>query len=137
MPGNRKKISSGMTLIEALIATIILSGSILAVGAISTRCLNSVKDNQEYETAWQLVNNQFGELKSVEISKLVSLDDISGEFDGYDNFRWQAKLKSHEIDGLYEIMLDVSWLSRGILRSVSAKTLVFESQNTAEEDNQQ
>ena len=46
--GNR----SAFSLIEMLVAAMLLSISVLAVSAVSSRSLISVKANREYEKAW-------------------------------------------------------------------------------------
>ena len=46
-----KKSETGFTLIETVLASIVLCAAVLALGAISTRSLSQAKLNRQFETA--------------------------------------------------------------------------------------
>ncbi len=51
---NRK----GFSLIEAIIAAVILSFAVMALSGICTRSLTSVRTNRDYEQAWEVLDRQ-------------------------------------------------------------------------------
>ena len=87
-----KQTDKGFTLVETILASVILCGAVLAVGAISTRSLGGAKLNRQYEVAAALVDRQ------------LCLIDYIG------------------VDNLYLVYLTVSWVESNRLYSISVDT---------------
>jgi len=121
---------NGFTLIEALVACVVLSAAVVTISGISTRCLNQTRLNMEYEQAWQALDQQLKMIDVMGIEEFirqgVTEGDIEGEGDDQDQSRyhWDVQTESEEIDNLYRVKLTIRWNSDNKVRSVSAMTLL-------------
>ena len=66
-----KQNRRGFTLVETILASVILCASILALGAISTRALSSAKLNRQYETAAALAEKQLVMISYIGIDNFI------------------------------------------------------------------
>ena len=123
---------NGFTLIEALVACVVLSAAVVTISGISTRCLNQTRLNMEYEQAWQALDQQLKIIDMMGIEEFirqgVTEGDIEdeGEGDNQDQSRyhWDVQTEREEIDNLYRVKLTIRWNSDNKVRSVSAMTLL-------------
>ena len=76
----RQQDRSGFTLVETILASVILCASILALGAISTRSLGAAKLNRQYEVAMALVDRQLTWIDYIGIEDFIALDE---EYEGF------------------------------------------------------
>ena len=120
----RAKNNSGFTLIEVVIAALLLSMVVIVVCTLSTRSLTAVRSNREYEFAWDLLDNQLTMIDSVGIENFVEAGQLSGGFGEEEKsdtgHRWQVWITEEEADNLYRVDITVSW-AHG---SVSAATVL-------------
>ena len=118
----RAKNNNGFTLIEVVIAAVLLSMAVIVVCTLSTRSLTAVKSNREYEFAWELLDNQLTMIDAVGIEDFINAGQMSGDFGEEENgkaaHRWQVWVTEKEADSLYRVDITVSW-AHG---SVSAAT---------------
>ena len=56
-----KQTKKGFTLIETIVASTILCGSVLTISAICSRALNNTRLNRQYETALSLADRRLEE----------------------------------------------------------------------------
>lgn len=109
----KKGKKHGMTLIEVLLAMLILGLSIGALMTNASRCLSVIRKTSQYETARQLIQR-------IEIDAPLDDDDIlnsetAGTFDEYEGYRWTREIT--EIDeekklGLFLISTRIYWNDR-------------------------
>ena len=120
----RTKNNSGFSLIEVVIAAVLLSMVVIVVCTLSTRSLTAVRSNREYEFAWELLDNQLTMIDSVGIENFIDAGQLSGSFgeeeDKKSGHYWQAWITEEEADNLYRVDVTVSW-THG---SVSAATVL-------------
>lgn len=117
------KNSSGFTLVETIVATVILCGAVLALGAISTRSLSQTKVNRQYETAAALVDRQLGFIDYIGVKDFVGSGQTEGDFEAIDKtYHWAVATKYLGIDNLYLVNVTVSWVEQNRVHSISVDT---------------
>lgn len=120
-----KKISRGFTLIETILASIILCGAVLALGAISTRSLSETKLNRQYEVATVLADRQLTWIDYIGVENFIESGQMEGQFEGFEpEYRWQAVTEYQDIDSLYQVNITVNWVERNRPYSVSVDTML-------------
>jgi prepilin-type N-terminal cleavage/methylation domain-containing protein len=126
---------AGLTLIEVLLALLILGVALPPLVAAAGRCLSIAKKARHYETAREL-------LARVELEHPIKRDEIeeandSGSFDEeYSGYRWvrSAELIGLEEDGLYEITTTVSWTETGSENHETIVTYLYAPENKGVEE---
>jgi len=125
-----KRNSKGFNLVETLVAGAILSGTVLTVGAISTRALTGTKLNRQYETAASLIDKQLSLIDYMGIDQFVELGQTEGVFEDFEpGYQWQATTEYQGVDSLYLVTLTVTWVDRNRPYSLSAQTM-FDGEST-------
>lgn len=115
--------NSGFTLIETILASVILCGSVLALGALSTRALGAMKLNRQYETAKSLADKQLTLIDYMGIDAFLDAGRTEGVFEQFEpGYHWEVTSQYEEIDSLYLVNITVSWVERNRLYEVSAET---------------
>lgn len=115
---------TGFTLVETMVASVILCGAVLALGAISTRCLSETRLNRQYEVASALLDKQLTMIDYFGIEEFIELGQMEGEFEDVAGYYWKVVTVSQGIDNLYQVNITVSWVERNRLRSVSVDTML-------------
>jgi prepilin-type N-terminal cleavage/methylation domain-containing protein len=107
-------VKKGITLIEVLLAVVILgigSGVLLLATA---RCLAIISKSQRYSTAQRLIG-QVGAEHPLTRAEIKTGKD-SGSFDDEADYRWEREITEPEDEnrkGLYTVRTRVSWSDRG------------------------
>ena len=118
------KRNRAFSLIEVVIAAVLLSMVVIVVCTLSTRSLTSVKSNREYEFAWELLDRHITMIEAGGIDDFIKAGQFSGSFgeEGYGEIDhlWQVQVDQQEADNLYRIDVTVFW-AHG---SVSAATML-------------
>lgn len=119
-----KRDSKGFNLIETLVASAILSGSVLTVGAISTRALTDTRLNRQYEIASLLIDKQLSLIDNMSIDEFLETEKFDGEISDYEpGYQWQATVEYQGIDSLYMVTMKVTWIDRNRPYSLSVQTM--------------
>jgi hypothetical protein len=114
---------SGFTLVEVILASIILCGTVLALGAISTRSMGQTRLNRQYEIAAALADKQLTMIDYIGVDYFIELGQRSGEFDEYDPpYTWQVGTEYLEIDELYKATVTIGWVDAGRPYSIAIET---------------
>jgi hypothetical protein len=101
----------GFSLVEALIAGMILSGAVLTLGAISTNALTDARLNRHYETAAMLADRQLTLIDYLGIDEFVQAGQTEGVFEDYEpGYQWQVSTEYRGTDDLYLVSITVQWL---------------------------
>ena len=110
---------SGLTLIEVMLALVILGIGLTVLISTASKCLAVVKQSRNYETARHLlavVEMEF-QNKILELAPGQDLEDGSEDitFPDSDPYkgRWEVATEGDEKDGLKKVTFRVSWSERG------------------------
>ncbi len=120
-----KTNKKGFSLIETLVASAILSGAVLTLGAISTMSLSGTRVNRRYETALSLIDKQLSLIDYVGIDEFVELGQMEGDFEEIEPvYHWEVVTEYQEIDSLYLVTITVSWVDGRRPYSLSVDTML-------------
>lgn len=120
-----KRNKRGFTLVETITASVILCGSVLAVGAISTRSLGETRLNRQYEVAAALADRQLTMIDYVGVEEFIELGQMEGEFEEPEpGYHWEVVTESQAVDNLYLVNITVSWVERKRPYSISVDTML-------------
>ena len=115
----------GFSLIETLVASAILSGAVLTVGAISTSSLSGTRLNRQYEVAASLIDKQLSLIDYVGIDEFVELGQMEGVFEEIEpEYHWEVATEYQDIDSLYLVTITVSWVDGRRPYSLSVDTML-------------
>ncbi len=115
----------GFTLVETIVATIILCGSVLTIGAICSRAVTGTRINRSYETALNLVNRQLDLIDYVGIDEFLDMGQMSGDFqDIAPDYYWQVNTQYQELDALYYVSITVYWYEHTRRHQVMVDTML-------------
>ena len=118
-----KHNNKGFTLIETILACVILCASVLTLGAISTRSLITVRLNRQYETAAALAERQLILIDYIGIQDFIMMGQLEGDFEQLElSYHWQVSTRQIDIDNLYEVQITVDWTERNHNYDVSVCT---------------
>jgi hypothetical protein len=121
----RSTKQAGFSLIETVVATMILSGAVVALGAISTNVLHESRLNQHYEIAASVVERQLALIDALGIDQFIEKDETEGVFDEAEpGYRWQVETQSKSIDDLYLVTITVEWLEGKRSYRVAVQTML-------------
>ena len=119
----RKNKPKAFTLIEALAASTILAGAMVAVSALSSRCLSRARLNRQHDLAWQLLDRQLTLIDYMGIDKFLEQGITNGKIERpQGEYYWDVEVTSEYLDNLYEITLTIRWLDGKKNHSVCGST---------------
>ncbi len=121
------KNNKGFSLIEMIVASIILSLAVVSVCAVSTKSMTSVRSNRDYEVAWDLLDRQLTIIDYTGIEEFINEGQMSGQFGDDDSdgtHYWSARCEEGEYDYLYNLDLTISWGPENAMRSISVSTVL-------------
>ena len=137
---NSLKNEQGFSLLEVVVALMIMAGGFLAVLNLFSGSVRSVDFSGQYLKAVTLANSKMNEL---EIQNFT-LDDSSGNFKNEENYRWEVDISPYDSDlnneesgiQLQKILLKVLWNDDGHTRNIELATLHLEGQTYPISDTQ-
>lgn len=121
----------GMTLIEVLLASVIMGMSLTAMLTATSRCLVVMRRSQEYQQAqWALTQ---GELQfPILYAEDIMEQDVSGE--DYDDYTFSREIEDDEDeDGLYLVRSKVTWQSAGREKFEEVVEYVYQPESESDE----
>ena len=137
---NSLKNEQGFSLLEVVVALMIMAGGFLAVLNLFSGSVRSVDFSGQYLKAVTLANSKMNEL---EIQNFT-VDDSSGNFKNEENYRWEVVISPYDSDlnneesgiQLQKILLKVLWNDDGHTRNIELETLRLEGQTYPVADTQ-
>jgi len=122
----RKKTNNkGFNLVETIVASVILSGAVLTVGAISTRSLTGTKSNRHYEIAASIIDKQLTLIDYIGIDEFIELGQLEGNFEEpQPGYHWEIVTEYQGIDSLYLVTITVTWMEQNRPCSVTVDTML-------------
>jgi len=118
-----KPRQNGFTLIEVIVASLILCGAVMAIGAISVRSLTGTKLNRQYECALAVAEKQLCVIDYLGIDDFLKTglsEGIVQEFE--QEYAWSIDTEYQDIDNLYSVTISVSWLEGRRPHTVTIET---------------
>ena len=137
---NSLKNEQGFSLLEVVVALMIMAGGFLAVLNLFSGSVRSVDFSGQYLKAVTLANSKMNEL---EIQNFT-VDDSSGNFKNEENYRWEVDISPYDSDlnneesgiQLQKILLKILWDDDGHTRNIELATLRLEGQTYPVADTQ-
>ncbi|MEE9366528.1 MAG: hypothetical protein V3W44_07575 [Dehalococcoidales bacterium] len=124
------------SLVETIIAAVLLSSGVVAICAISTNSFRGVKINRENELAWDLLDKQLTLIDYMGIDAFVESGETTGLFEGEGGEEpthyWDVEVTPIDIDYLYSVNIIVGWSGGSRLREISLTTM-FNGQGLTEQ----
>lgn len=119
----RHERQRGMSLVETLVAGMILSATVVTVSALSTRSMSGAIKNRSYEKAASLIDRQLTFIEAIGIDTFLEIGQSRGEFgDLAPDYTWEATTKALSAGYLYEVCLTVYWPEGGTIKKQSVTT---------------
>ena len=121
--------NKGFSLIEMIVASVILSLSVVSICAVGTRSIAAVRSNRNYEIAWDLLDRQLTMIDYFGVEEFINEGRLSGHFGDEDDENsdvhyWSVEYEECDYDNLYKIRLTISWQEGGRARNISASTML-------------
>ncbi len=117
--------SGGFNLVEALVATMILSGAVLTLGAISTNALSGTRLHRHYEMAAALIDKQLSLIDYLGIDAFIEAGQTEGMVEEMEPaFHWSVATEYQNTDDLYLVAITVTWLEGLRPYSVTVQTML-------------
>jgi len=115
-PRNPGATRSGMTLLEVLVAMIVLGVAVVGIAQGFTVGLRAAAIARATSTAMELARAKLAE---VDAGLIPVTQDDDGDFADYGepDFRYTLDSRTTDYTGLYEVVLTVEWPDRGETRS--------------------
>ncbi len=125
--------SEGFTLLETLLAAMILCSAILVIGAISSKALNNARLNRQYERALQLADTKLTVIQYEGVDTFLESGQTEGEFsDTQPQYSFKVAVKETEIDNLYDVSVKVGWLEHNKAYDVVLDTRMSSTNSLAQ-----
>jgi type II secretory pathway pseudopilin PulG len=119
------KDKNGFTLVETIVATVLLSFSVLALAAGATWSMGNIRLNRQREVAASLADQQLTMIDKVGVEEFILLGQTEGVFEEYEpTYTWTVVTESDVIDYLYLVRVIISWTERNKNYSVAVDTML-------------
>lgn len=116
---------SGFSLVETLAASVILSGAVLTLSAISTNALTSTKLHRHHELAASVIDQQLTLIDEVGIDQFIEAGQMEGLYDQFEpGYRWVVTTEYTGTDNLYLVKITVTWLEGKKPYSLTVQTML-------------
>ncbi|MEM7262175.1 MAG: hypothetical protein AAF488_09310 [Planctomycetota bacterium] len=116
------RCDAGFSLIETLLATLLLGVTLVGITEALTVSLRSSKDSERYTRAVLIAEARVEEIRT-EGSYLEG--ETTGSFDAFPGFEYTETISAGEFDGLYEVEVSVEHTETKA-RLYTLTTLLFE-----------
>ncbi len=115
----------GFNLVEALVATMILSSAVLTLGAIGTNALSGTRLHRHYEVAAALIDKQLSLIDYIGIDQFIQTGQMEGIVEELEpGYQWSVTTEYQNVDNLYLVGITVSWLEGRRPYRVTAQTML-------------
>jgi hypothetical protein len=120
-----KQAKNGFTLVETIVASTILCGSVLTISAVCSKAIANTRLNRQYENAYSLADKQLGLIDYIGIDEFIELGTFDGQFEDFSPaYSWEASVVYENIDDLYHVTVTISWTDLNHEYSTSVETML-------------
>ena len=123
----RLRYRRGFTLIEVLVAGVVLALSAGALGLTVSQSMHSLALARDYQRAAELLDKTFTKIDLIGPSRILYEGPSEGVFDEprHEKFSWQAEIDTRMEGNLYEVTVRILWQTpSGKPRFIEAQTLL-------------
>ncbi len=107
--------SGGFTLVEALLAGVVLAIAGAGIGYGMGQAVQTARVAREYEQAAMLLDAVVTRIDLIGPERLLSTGPMQGSFDEpWQAYSWQAAIESGELMDLYNVRVSVRWGHREV-----------------------
>lgn len=107
LPSNQTSAGNGFTIIEVLVALVLLGIAAMMTVRLTTQNQNALTGTRMQDTAIILAREKLFEL---ETEGLCASTGKAGDFgDDYPTFKWKASAHATDIPEMYRLLLTISW----------------------------
>lgn len=125
----RRRLQRGFTLVEMIVATLLLAIGVAACMAAISASTRTSGVASEYSTAALLGDRHFSELMSDPNGPTTG--EQSGDFSDHPEFHWRQSIDQSDITGLLRISLTIEWQNGTGVRSAQFVTYEPQPQTTS------
>ncbi len=136
---NRRHMA--FTLLESLLASMILGLTVVMVCSISSRNLSNIRADQDYEQAWTILDQQFMALTQIGIKDFIEKNITQGTVDNEITdddsveYQWQAIVQEDSLlEDTYNVRLTLSWIDGKSRRKISAESIFYDDKQEEQAD---
>ena len=128
MDGRQLTGRGGFTLVEVLVASVILGAGAAVIWGLTRHCAESNERGAEYEQAYRLLDEVLDRLTVEGVAPNAGAGTIAGGFGRrYPGYQWAAEVEAAErMAGLYKVTATVSWEVLGQRYGEQVTTLVYD-----------
>ena len=127
-PVTRRSRRAGLTLVEVILALMIIGTGLVALVAAVSRCLAVPRLAMNFDTARELLGQLEAE-EPVAVEEDIEEAAGSGTFESpHANFSWERKVEQEgddEESGLWRVTTTISWTENQKTRNEQVVTLVY------------
>jgi type II secretory pathway pseudopilin PulG len=131
MRSRRDRGSGGFTLVEALLAAMILALAGVVIASTLGRAYGSLADARDSRRAAALLDEVLVKVDTIGPQRVQAEGLRSGAFEGADaRFSWELDIASEAETDLYKVAASVSWRGSSGPRTLRAETLLYDPPNS-------
>ena len=121
-----RRCDGGFTLVETLVAGVILALSAVALGMTVSQSMRSLALARDYQRAAELLDKTLTKIDLIGPARLQFEGPTEDVFERpHDRFAWQAKIEPGIQGHLYEVTVRILWETPGgTIRSIEGQTLL-------------
>lgn len=127
-PAERRRSRAGLSLVEVILALMIIGTGLVALVAAVSRCLSIPRLAMNYDTARELLGTLEAE-NPLPVEEEIEEAAGQGTFDPpHSNFSWVRTVEQEgeeEEDGLWRVTTTISWTENRQTRNEQVVTLVY------------
>lgn len=123
----------GFTLLESLVAAMLLSGGVVALCSVSTTSLARLGLNRTYETAWQVLDRQMTMVGYLGLENVMDQGETEGVVRlGDCDYYWQLTAQPQASASMNLVRMTVRWQYRNHPYTINASTLIHSTPTVAQ-----
>jgi len=107
---NHRSNTQGFTLLEVMIALVIIGIALIACLTLTNRCIYSHEQVQRITTATMLAQHKMSELEVQSRNGRLSLSSQRGDWPKpYGQYRWQVEFNDTPVSGVQQVTVTIIW----------------------------
>ncbi len=114
----------GFSLVETIIAGMILSGAVLTLGAISTNALTDTGLNRHYATAAALIDKQLNLIDYIGVDQFIETGQMDGMEQVEPGYQWHVTTEYQGTDSLYMVTITMTWAEGRRMHNLTVQTML-------------